>query len=147
VSEHTETFEKTAKETERINRRIEEIKAVQDPPGTAIKACEAAMTMLEPLYARLNAVELVSAALQTATSMHLEAKISASELSDLRLDVDKLKSRSDVGTVAPINVRNRIVALEESRGTAAAARIKERLSELEKNLNEINDAQSALANS
>lgn len=142
-----ETFEKTAKEIEHINRRIEEIKAVQDPPGTAIKACEAAMTMFEPLNARLNAVESASAALQTATLMHLEAKMSASELSDVRFDVDTLKSRSDVGTVAPINVRNRLVALEESRGTAAAARIKERLSELERNRDEINDAQSALANS
>jgi chromosome segregation ATPase len=147
VNEHTKTFEKHGEVLERISRRVKEVETARDSSGTAATACEAMTTSPKPLHTRLEVLENSHTALQTATLNLSTATTSASDLKDLRFEVDTLKSRSDNDIVVSVNLRNRVSALEESYETAAFAKIKERLTILEKSCSENNDAQSVMDNS
>ena len=138
---------KTVRVLDSISQRVSVLEAAQNSHETATKTCQAATTLLEPLYERVKPVELASIAFQMDNSIHPTLKIIDSKLSNLRFDVDTLRSRSDTEIVASANFKKRLVALEEGSGSVASTKIKETLTGLEeKSRDMINYVQSALAN-
>ncbi|OWY57189.1 hypothetical protein AA0118_g11468 [Alternaria tenuissima] len=147
ANEHTETLLKTVRVLDSISQRVSVLEAAQNSHETATKTCQAATTLLEPLYERVKPVELASIAFQMDNSIHPTLKIIDSKLSNLRFDVDTLRSRSNTEIVASVNFKKRLVALKEGSGSVASTKIKETLTGLEeKSRDMINYVQSALAN-
>jgi hypothetical protein len=132
VHEHTEAFKKFADVIDCLNQRVQGLEKALDPPAVRLQACQAVRSRLDRFDTRLNALEVARAASQTATSTPSTTMTSASELKQLRYDVDTLKSRTDGEVVVSENRKTRLVALEEWRSVAAIATIKERTTVLEK---------------
>ncbi|KAB2099810.1 hypothetical protein AG0111_0g12017 [Alternaria gaisen] len=147
VKEHTKTLSKTVRVLDSISQRVSVLEAAQNSHETTTKTCQAATTLLEPLYERVEPVELASTASQMDDSIYPTLKMIDSKLKNLRFDVDTLRSRSDTEIVASANFKKRLVALEEGSGSVASTKINETLTGLEeKGRDMINRVQSALAN-
>jgi hypothetical protein len=147
ANKHTETLLKTVGVLDSIIQRVSVLQAAQNSHETATKTCQAATTLLEPLYERVKPVELASIAFQMDDSIHPTLRIIDSKLKNLQFDVDTLRSRSDTEIVASVNFKKRLVALEEGSGSVASTKIKETLTGLEEKSRDMIDyVQSVLAN-
>ena len=147
ANEHTETLLKTVRVLDSISQRVSVLEAAQNSHESTTRTCQAATTLLEPLYERVEPVKLASTASQMDDLIHPTLRIIDSKLKNLQFDVDTLRSRSDTEIVASVNFKKRLVALEEGSGSVASTKIKETLTGLEeKGRDMINRVQSALAN-
>ncbi|KAI4666224.1 uncharacterized protein J4E79_002261 [Alternaria viburni] len=155
--EHTEAFEKTALVLDRNSQRIDELEnAIEEPQflegmnhrveelenaveshDAALQASQALVTRLDSLDARLGVSEVALLSVRTPTSTPPTATTATAALDDLRNKVDAtyLQMKNELASL--VNCKERLVALEKPRGTAASRKLDNRICVLEENYTKI----------
>jgi len=151
--EHTEAFEKTALVLDRnsqrmkdlgnamvepqflegMKHRVEELENAVESHDAALQASQAMTTRLDSLDARLGVSEVAIKSIQTPSLKPPTTATATSALDSLRnkLDAIDLCMKNEVASVR--TCKERLVALEKHRGTAASRKLDNRVCVLEEN--------------